>query len=252
MWSQIISSTLFSRCSIWIKYQPNPGYGNPPEELDFAYWTSVQCSTAVLPIAKQSQCSKFSISAGLLPSMSHEGGLRWVRSVHMSSQPGFRHHDLTWEGSTWRTLLGQLVHFPRLQCLWSMEDEEARLDSAVLLRTWSVNVLLQCLTREFHDVVSKLTCGQYAISHFIVLLFPPHFTNTTQLIKTPTHPKYWHLDFTPLSLPVTGMGTLMGWVISQQGKVFVLYYILCTPSAFTIVIMIVSCLVYPGATVIGD
>ena len=140
MWSQIISSTLFSRCSIWIKYQPNPGYGNPPEELDFAYWTSVQCSTAVLPIAKQSQCSKFSISAGLLPSMSHEGGLRWVRSVHMSSQPGFRHHDLTWEGSTWRTLLGQLVHFPRLQCLWSMEDEEARLDSAVLLRTWSVNV----------------------------------------------------------------------------------------------------------------
>ena len=37
MWSQIISSILFSRCSIWIKYQPNPCYGNPPEALNFAY-----------------------------------------------------------------------------------------------------------------------------------------------------------------------------------------------------------------------
>ena len=40
MWSQIISSILFSRCSIWIKYQPNPGYGNLPEALDFAYSNS--------------------------------------------------------------------------------------------------------------------------------------------------------------------------------------------------------------------
>ena len=41
MWSQIISSILFSRCTIWIKYQPNPGYGNPPESLDFAYCFSI-------------------------------------------------------------------------------------------------------------------------------------------------------------------------------------------------------------------
>ena len=45
MWSQIISSILFSRCSIWIKYQPNPGYGNPPEALDFAY---IACPSQML------------------------------------------------------------------------------------------------------------------------------------------------------------------------------------------------------------
>ena len=42
MWSLIISTILFSRCTISIKYQPNPGYGNPPDSLDFAYWTSLK------------------------------------------------------------------------------------------------------------------------------------------------------------------------------------------------------------------
>ena len=45
---------------------------------------------------KISQCVFFILfAAGLLPSVSHEGAVRRVRPVHLSSQPGFRHHDLT-------------------------------------------------------------------------------------------------------------------------------------------------------------
>jgi len=134
-----------------------------------------------------------------------------------------------------------------------MEDEEARLDSAVLLRTWSVNVpsmpytgIPRCCLQINLWSVCNFTFHCVALSSTLHKHYPAY--------KNTHPPKILTFRFHTIvpSCNRDGDMTLMGWVISQQGKVFVLYYILCTPSAFTIVIMIVSCLVYPGATVIGD
>ena len=62
------------------------------------------------------------------------------------------------------------------------------------------------------------------------------------------------ISYILLPLPVTGWDTngVGHHLTPRQGVRFVLRMYCAPPSAFTIVIMIVSCLVYPGATVIGD